>query len=64
MRRTQTFGNFYPFDRFIIYGTSARFDELVAFDAQIQYACAFYGQLDQLFRRGMDDVGCSLGSRY
>lgn len=43
MRRTQTFGNFYPFDRFIIHGTSARFDELVAFNAQIQYACAFDG---------------------
>ena len=42
MRRTQTFGNFYPFDRFIIHSTSTNFDELVAFDAQIQYACAFY----------------------
>lgn len=42
-RRTQTFGNFDPFDRFIVHGTSARLDELVTFDTKIQYVCALDG---------------------
>ena len=43
MSQTQTLGNFDSFDRFVVYGTGALFDELVTFDTQIQYACAFDG---------------------
>jgi hypothetical protein len=36
MRQTQTLGNLDSFDRFVVHGTGALFDELVTFDTEIQ----------------------------
>lgn len=63
-RKTRrTFGDFDPLDRFIVDGTGALFDELVAFDTKIEDIGALHGQVDEPFHRDIDDVSRCLPSR-
>jgi len=58
----QTFGDFDTFDRLVVHCACALFDELVAFDTEIEDICALHAELNEPFHRDVDNVGRSLPS--
>ncbi len=61
-RTARTFGDFDPFDGLVVHRAGALFDELVAFDTEIEDICALHAELDEPFHRDVDNVGRSLPS--
>ena len=60
--RKGTFRNFDTFDRLVVYGASAFFDEPVTLDTEIQDICALYAELSEFFQRNVDDISRILSS--
>ena len=58
----RTFGDFDAFDGLVVHCAGALFNELVAFDTEIEDICVLHAELDEPFRRNIDNVGRSLPS--
>jgi hypothetical protein len=42
LKRARTFGDFDSFHRLVVYGAGTLFDELIAFDTEIEDVCALH----------------------
>lgn len=56
----RTLGDLGAFKDFVVNGTSALLDELVALNADVEDLGALDAKLDELLHRGIDDVGRGL----